>query len=190
MAVRGVVMETPKNLLKGYIGESIAISRYTIYSDIARGENLIYISKYFKEVIENEKKHAEIFANFIRRMDVEPMKIVITAPIKFGSTAKNLRFAVEGEKLEAEELYPAEIAEKEGFEEVVKRVRTFAEVEKFHQRKFAKLLELCSKGMKRMEWLCLMCGYVHREKEPPKVCPNCGAIPFRCRGCFILLGGD
>jgi len=54
-------------LLKGYIGESIAISRYTIYSDIARVENLIYVSKYFKEVIENEKKRAEIFATSLGR---------------------------------------------------------------------------------------------------------------------------
>ena len=60
-------METPKNLLKGYIGESIAISRYTIYSDIARVESLIYVSKYFKEVIENEKKRAEIFATSLGR---------------------------------------------------------------------------------------------------------------------------
>ncbi len=165
-------METPKNLLKGYIGESIAISRYTIYSDIARGENLIYVSKYFKEVIENEKKHAEIFANFIRKMDVEPMEIVITAPIKSESTAKNLRFAVEGEKLEAEELYPAEIAEKEGFEEVAKSVRTFAEVEKFHQRKFAKLLELCSKGMKRMNG-CVLCAVTFTGKRSrPKFAPT------------------
>ena len=178
-------METPKNLLKGYIGESIAISRYTIYSDIARGENLIYVSKYFKEVIENEKKHAEIFASFIKNMNIEPTEVAINAPIKFGSTAENLRYAVEGERFEAKEFYPklAEIAEKEGFEEVAKRVKILAEVEKSHQRKFAKLLELLETGRmfkrdEEVEWLCLVCGYVHGGKEPPKVCPNCGAMYY------------
>lgn len=175
-------METPRNLLKGYIGESIAISRYLIYSDIAEKEKLIYVSKYFKEVAENEKKHAEIYANFIKEMGVEPTEVEISAPITFGTTAENLRSAVEGEKKEAEEIYPkmAEVAEKEGFKEVAEKVRTLAEVEKHHHRKFAKLLELLETGKmfkrdEEVEWMCLVCGYVHKGREPPKVCPNCGA---------------
>ncbi|WP_456469337.1 rubrerythrin family protein [Archaeoglobus sp.] len=178
-------METPKNLLKGYIGESVAISRYLIYSDIAGSEKLMYVSKYFREVIENEKKHAEIFASFIRKMDVEPVEVEIKAPIKFGNTAENLRYAVEGERSEAEELYPsiAEVAEKEGFKDVAERIKTLAEVEKAHQRKFAKLLELLETGKmfkrdEEVEWMCLVCGYVHKGTEPPKVCPNCGAMYY------------
>ncbi len=89
-------METPKNLLKGYIGESLAISRYQIYSSIAEAEKFIYVAKYFREVIENEKKHAEIFANFIKKLEIEPAEVEVKAPIKFGSTAENLRYAVEG----------------------------------------------------------------------------------------------
>jgi len=118
-------------------------------------------------------------------MNVEPTEVMISAPIKFGSTAENLGYAVEGEKLEAEDLYPkiAEIAEKEGFEEVAKRVRALAEVEVSHQRKFAKLLELLETGRmfkrdRKVELLCLVCGYAHRGREPPKVCPNCGAMYY------------
>ncbi len=175
-------METPKNLLKGYIGESIAISRYLIYADIAEKEKFIYISKYFKEVAENEKKHAEIYANFIKELGVEPTDVDVKAPIRFGSTAENLRSAVEGERLEAEKFYPemAEVAEREGFRQVAEKVKTLAEVEKQHHRKFSKLLELIETGKmfkrdEEVEWMCLVCGYVHRGREPPKVCPNCGA---------------
>ena len=175
-------METPKNLLKGYIGESIAISRYLIYSEIAEREKLIYVSKYFREVAENEKKHAEIYANFIRDLGVEPTEVEIKVPIKFGNTLENLKMAVEGERAEAEEVYPrfAEVAEKEGISNVAEKIKTLAEVEKSHQRKFAKLLELLETGKmfkrdEEVEWMCLVCGYVHKGKEPPKVCPNCGA---------------
>ncbi len=187
-------METQKNLLKGYIGESIAISRYAIYSDIAKNEHFIYVSKYFNEVIENEKKHAEIFANFIKNMNVKPTEVGVTAPIKFGNTAENLRYATEGEKWEAEEFYPsiAETAEKEGFKEVAKRVRTLAEIEMYHHKKFAKLLELVETGKmfkrdEEVEWMCLVCGYVHKGNEPPKVCPNCGAMYYNFVAKDILV---
>ena len=175
-------METPKNLLKAYIGESLAISRYTIYSEIAKSEKLIYVSKYFSEVADNEKKHAEIFAKFIRKMKIEPMDVDVKAPIKFGNTAENLRYAVEGESYEAKEFYPkmAEVADKEGFKDVAEKLRTLAEVESHHEAKFRKLLELLETGKmfkrdKEVEWMCLVCGYVHKGKKPPKTCPNCGA---------------
>jgi len=25
------------------------------------------------------------------------------------------------------------------------------------------------------KWRCTVCGYIHAEKEPPELCPNCGA---------------
>ncbi|WP_202318953.1 rubrerythrin family protein [Archaeoglobus neptunius] len=178
-------MDTPKNLIKGYIGESLAISRYQIYSSIAENEKYIYVSKFFREVIENEKKHAEIFANFIKKLDVEASEVEIRAPIKFGTTAENLQYAVEGERWEAEEFYPltAETAEREGFREIAERVKTLASVEEQHRKKFAKLLELVETGKmfkrdEEVEWMCLVCGYTERGQEPPKVCPNCGAMYY------------
>jgi rubrerythrin len=175
-------METPKNLLRGYICESIAISRYLIYSDIAEKEKLMYVSKYFKEVVENERKHAEIYAKFLKEINVEPTEVEIKAFVRFGSTAENLRWAVEGEKFEAEKLYPrfADLAEREGFKEVAEKLRILAGVEASHCKKFSKLLELLEtnrmfKREEEVEWMCLVCGYTQKSKEPPKTCPNCGA---------------
>ncbi len=175
-------METPKNLLKAYIGESVAISRYIIYSQIAKDDQYVFVAKVFLEVAENEKSHAEIFAKFLKRIKVEPVEVEVKAPITFGDTAQNLKSAVEGEKFEAEELYPklAEIAEEEGFVDVAKKLRTLADVEKRHKEKFGRLLKEIEAGkmFKRdaeVDWVCLVCGYVHHGNAPPEVCPNCGA---------------
>ncbi|AEA47072.1 rubrerythrin family protein [Archaeoglobus veneficus] len=168
--------------MKAYIGESITMSRYAIYSEIAKNEKYMYVAKYFAEVAENEKKHAEIFANFLKKFKVEPVEVEVKAPILFGNTSENLSYAVEGEHFESAELYPgiAEIAEKDGLKEVAEKLRALAEVESFHERKFRRLLEEIEKGtmFKRdseIKWMCLVCGYVHKGTEPPKVCPNCGA---------------
>ena len=120
-------MEIQKNLL------NFAISMYLIYSDIV------------------EKKHAKIYAKFIRELGVELTKIEINVPIKFRNTVENLRCAVEDER--------------EYFKQVAKRVRTLAEVEKHHFTKFSKLLET-GKMFKRDEnikWMCLARGYVHKS---------------------------
>ena len=175
-------METPKNLLRAYIGESVAISRYFIYSKIAKDDKFVFVAKVFLEVMENEKSHAEIFAKFLRRIEVESVEVGCEAPIRFGDTAQNLSFAIEGESLEAESIYPnlAEVAEEEGFEDVAKKLRTLAEVERRHKEKFEILLREIEEGtmFKREEdvdWVCLVCGYVHHGNAPPEVCPNCGA---------------
>ncbi len=175
-------METPKNLLKAYIGESVAMSRYVIYSQIAKDERFVFVAKVFLETAENEKSHAEIFAKFLKRMKVEPVEVEIKAPITFGDTAQNLASAVDGERHEADELYPklAEIAEEEGFEDVAKKLRTLAEVERRHEEKFGRLLEEVEGGTmfrrdEEIDWVCLVCGYVHHGNAPPEVCPNCGA---------------
>ena len=36
--------------------------------------------------------------------------------------------------------------------------------------------------MKTKEWKCTVCGYIHQGKEPPDVCPVCGAGKYQ----FIL----
>jgi len=175
-------LETPKNLLKAYIGESVAISRYVIYSQIAKDEQYVFVGRVFLEVAENEKSHAEILSRFLKRIKVEPAEVEIKAPITFGDTVQNLMSAVEGERFEADEMYPklAEVAEEEGFVDVAKKLRTLADVEKRHEEKFDRLLKEMKAGtmFKREEavdWVCLVCGYVHHGNAPPEVCPNCGA---------------
>ena len=44
---------------------------------------------------------------------------------------------------------------------------------------YKKILEEIEKGTffkrdKEVEWVCLECGYVHYDTEPPEKCPSCG----------------
>jgi rubrerythrin len=88
--------------------------------------------------------------------------------------------AAEGEKLEWSTLYPnfEETAKKEGFKDVAKSFEEIAEVEEQHEKRFRKLLENVANGMvfkraDKVSWKCRNCGYIHVDKEPPKICPAC-----------------
>ena len=176
-------METLKNLVKAFIGESVARNRYSIFAKVAKEEGYIFISKVFLETAENEKEHAETLFELIQELKGDQGTVVVEAeaPVVCGSTAENLRAAVEGEHYENSEMYPsfAEVAEKEGLKDVAGRLRAIARAEKRHEERYSKLLEAVEKGtmFKRdveTEWVCLECGYVHVGKEPPEKCPSCG----------------
>ena len=97
-----------------------------------------------------------------------------------GSTKENLKEAVEGEFYEHSKMYPsfAKTAEEEGNHEAAVLFRQIAKVEKEHEARYKKLLEMVEKGTvyKRessVRWKCSKCGYVHEGKEPPEKCPSC-----------------
>jgi rubrerythrin len=97
------------------------------------------------------------------------------------STAENLKAAADGELEEWGTLYPdfAEVAEAEGFKQVAALFRKTTQAEKFHERRYRKLLANmeADKVFKKDEptlWKCEECGYVHEGPEAPKVCPLCG----------------
>jgi len=77
-------------------------------------------------------------------------------------------------------MYPefAEIAEKEGYADIAKRLRAIAIAEKHHEERFRKLLDEIKKGTmfkkeKKVYWVCMKCGYIHEGEEPPEICPSC-----------------
>ena len=70
------------------------------------------------------------------------------------------------------------VAEAEGFKKVAVKFRKIAEVEKYHERRYRKLLAAVEGGsvFKKdtpMKWKCEECGYVHEGPDAPKVCPVC-----------------
>jgi rubrerythrin len=170
--------ETEKNLLASFAGESQARNRYTYFASVARKEGYQQIMGIFLETAENEKEHAKKFFKFLEGGEIE-----ITAAYPagvIGTTAENLLAAAEGEKLEWGSLYPefAKTAEEEGFEEVASIFTEIAEVEEEHEKRYRRLLENVKNGtvFKRDEvanWKCRNCGYVHKGKEAPEVCPAC-----------------
>jgi len=178
---RETVKETWKNLVKAFIGESIARNKYTFYAKKAKEEGYVFLNKVFLETAENEKEHAENLIELIKQLGIGKLELNIDLEIVFGSTVENLKSSIEGEKFENEVMYPkfAEVAEIEGYEEIAKKLRSIAVSEKHHEERFRILLERIENGSffkrdKEVEWICLECGYVHVDKEPPALCPSCG----------------
>lgn len=170
--------ETEKKLLEAFAGESQARNRYTYFSSVAKKEGYEQISAIFLETAENEKEHAKVFFKYLQGGEVE---ITMSYPArKIGTTEENLLAAADGEKAEWGSIYPAfeKIARKEGFEEIADSFREIAEVEEQHEKRYRKLLgNIKSKKVfkkdSEVEWKCRNCGYVHKGKEAPKLCPAC-----------------
>jgi len=170
--------KTEQNLLKAFAGESMARNRYTYFASAARKDGFEQIAAIFTETAENELEHAKVFFKHLEGGEVE---ITASYPAgRIGTTAENLLAAAEGEKMEWGTLYPgfAEMAKKEGFDNVAESFTEISEVEQQHEKRYRKLLENVKKGTvfkkdKEVEWKCRNCGYVHHGKEAPKVCPAC-----------------
>lgn len=170
--------QTQENLQKAFAGESMARTKYNLYGERAREEGYEGIARIFEETAENEKEHAERELGFIRG-DVKTTGEIKLRPV--GTTAENLKEAIEGESYEATEMYPlfCKQAEKEGEMEIASVFREIGEVEEKHRDRYKDILAHVENGTvfkrdKEIEWKCLNCGYIHKGKEAPKKCPACG----------------
>jgi len=112
--------------------------------------------------------------------NLDEIKVEAVVPTILGATAENLKAAIAGENYEYTKMYPefADVAEKEGFPEIAKRLRAIAVAEKHHEERYKKLLEEVEVGTvfkkeKEVWWVCRECGYVHFGKQPPEKCPSC-----------------
>ena len=170
--------KTEQNLLKSFAGESQARTRYTFFASVAKKEGFEQISAIFMETAEQEKEHAKKFFKYLEGGMVE-----ITAAFPagvIGTTAENLKAAAEGENEEWVDLYPhfADVADEEGFPAIAHTFRNVAKVEAEHEKRYRKLLANIENGTvfadsEEIEWQCRNCGYVHRGKTAPEVCPAC-----------------
>lgn len=175
-------MATKENLMNAFIGESQARNRYTIYAKAAKKEGYEQISEQFLLTAENEREHAKWLYRMLGNIGINNEEITLTTggPVSLGSTAKNLKAAIEGENYEHTEMYPAfaDEAEKEGYSDVAKRLRAIADAEKHHEERYKKLLKEVEAGTvfkkkEKVQWVCRKCGYVHEGEEPPEKCPSC-----------------
>lgn len=176
--------KTAENLMKAFAGESQARNRYTYYASAADKEGFKQIRNIFIETADNEKEHAKRFYKFLLAglKDELPANISIESsfPVAQGNTLDNLKSAASGENEEWADLYPAfaDVAEKEGFEEIAAAFRAIAKAEKAHEIRFNKLAENIAnnkvfKKEEKVLWKCGNCGYVHEGPNAPEVCPAC-----------------
>ncbi len=157
--------KTEDNLKAAFAGESQARNKYTYFAKVARKQGYHYIAKIFEETALNEMQHAKDEFKLLKGI---------------GDTKANLKAAIEGEHYETTEMYPgfAKDAEAEGNKEATKLFKQVAKVEKHHEERYKKLLDMVEKDAvykreKPIKWKCSKCGYIFEGKEPPKECPSC-----------------
>ena len=157
--------KTEENLKAAFAGESQARNQYTYFAKVARKEGYHYIAKIFEETAANEMRHAK---DELALLD------------GIGDTKENLKEAIEGEHHETTEMYPqfAEEAKQEGNAEAARLFNQIAKIEKHHELRYRKLLEMVENGTvfsreEPINWKCSVCGYILEGKQPPPKCPAC-----------------
>lgn len=179
MSLAGTVTE--QNLAKSFAGECMARTKYTYYAGAAKKEGYEQIAALFLETAENEREHAKIFFNFLKRNGGTAVEVPASVALTgIGKTVDNLKAAAAGEHEETTNLYPqfAKDAEREGFKNIARAFTLIAKVEKEHEIRYNTLLKHVESGTvfkraKSMRWKCRNCGFVFEGVAAPRVCPAC-----------------
>ncbi len=163
---------TAVNLMKAFAGESQARNKYEFFAEVAYKEGLHRIARFFQEAADNEKYHAVAEFKAYNKL---------VYGVELDSTEKNLQYAADGERYEHEEMYPnfAKIAKEENLKEIARLFTAIGRVEVEHEAEYLALKEaLIKEGFfaseEEEEWVCEVCGHVHRGKKAPGKCPLCG----------------
>lgn len=165
MANKYAGTKTEKNLLEAFAGESQARNKYTYFASKAKKEGFEQIAELFLKTAENEKEHAKLW---FKELD------------GIGDTVANLNAAAAGENFEWTDMYDkfAKEAEEEGFQELAKKFRGVAAIERRHEERYRALLhnieaqEVFKKSEVKV-WECRNCGHVVVGTEAPEKCPVC-----------------
>lgn len=158
--------KTYENLEYAFAGESKASIKYSFYASQAKKEGYEQIGAIFTETSGNEKEHAKLWYKLL--MD------------GIGDTKTNLKLAAEGENEEWTRMYKefAEVARKEGFEDIAKKFEGVGAVEKEHEERYLSFLDNLVNGRVFTRsgepmWICRNCGHIHTGPEAPNICPVC-----------------
>jgi rubrerythrin len=126
-----------ENLKNAFAGESQANRRYLYFARVADIEGYTDVGGLFRDTSEAETGHAFGHLDFLKEVG-DPC-----TGVPIGTTAKNLKSAVEGETYEYTEMYPgfAKTARNEGLTELAEWFETLAKAEKSHAGRFTKGLD-------------------------------------------------
>ena len=170
--------KTEQNLLAAFAGESQARNRYSMAAKIAKKEGFEQISAIFMETADNELEHAKVF---FRQLQGGEATITAGYPAGVvGGTLEQLKAAAAGERMEWTTLYSGfgDVAAREGFKDASRAFKEIAEVEKWHERRYNKLIEAVEaatvfKKPQNALWKCRNCGRVIEAAAAPEICPSC-----------------
>ena len=151
-----------EDLKEAFAGESQANQKYRAFAARAEQDGFPNIARLFRTTAEAERIHAE---GHLRALD------------GVGTTADNLKAAIDGETHEFTEMYPPML--ERATEAGHKAMRMFGyavEAEAVHAKLYALALEAVRQGKDLSEtnfYLCPVCGHIEFG-EPPESCPICG----------------
>jgi rubrerythrin len=156
-------MNTNENLKEAFAGESQANQKYRAFAKKAVQDGFPNIAHLFRTTAEAERIHAEAH---LRNLD------------GVGSTAENLKGAIDGETYEYSTMYPPMLAQAEAEGHRAKTMFGFAvKAEAVHAKLYKLALEAAQQGKDLSEakfYLCPFCGHIEFG-VPPGKCPICGA---------------
>lgn len=181
--------KTQTNLMRALAGESLARNRYDFAASQAERDGLPVIAAVFRYTAGQEKEHAEIFADFLRRGGAESVEVEGGFPVDTAAdTLSLLAAAANNERKEHSEVYPAfaAAARDEGFSEVARKLEQIAAIENCHASRFEAFHRLLSQHKLFVSdlacgWVCLNCGHELNGTEAPQSCPVCGKAGFFIR---------
>lgn len=179
--------KTLENLTKAWIWESQARNRYDMYAKVARKEGYPLVAKNFEHTAVNEQQHGKWYMRMIQDVKEklgEPtdlmMHVEADADTVLWTTTDNLKACIAGEHYEYSDMYIdiANTAKEEWLPEIFARVMAIANAEKHHEEKFKYYLnkietDTLYSSEEEVEWVCDVCGHVHKGKRPPEKCPSC-----------------
>jgi rubrerythrin len=155
--------KTIDNLKHAFAGESQANRKYLAFARQAAKDGFPNLARLFRTTAEAETIHAH---GHLAAMD------------GIGTTAENLKSAIEGETYEYAEMYPRMLDQADADGHKAKRMFGLAvKAEEVHARLYTLALEAVQRGQDLNEtkfYLCSVCGHIEFG-NPPDSCPICGA---------------
>ncbi len=155
-------MTTQDNLKEAFAGESQANRKYLAFAEKAQQDGYPQVAKLFRAAAAAETVHA---LNHLRVMGA------------VGSTAGNLKNAIEGETAEFRDMYPKfiEAAKKEkASDAAILSFDVANKVEKIHAGLYKQALDNLGKNKDVDYYVCQICGNTVENGAPDK-CPICNA---------------
>lgn len=153
-----------------------------LYLDAARTleEDGLHVTAYaFRFTAAQEAEHAAILEGLLTTLGSDFPVPEDTLPLP-RDPIELLRAAAADEHTIWDERCPlyAETAQAEGYPRIAAALRRMAETDRQHARRFVQYLEAHASGRlfqdeQRVSWVCLACGQLHTDREPPATCSGC-----------------
>lgn len=159
---------TKENLKSAFAGESQAHMKYQIFADKAEEEGFKNMARLFRAIAFAERVHATNHLNTLNGINL---------------TVNNLDTAMEGERFEVNEMYPAykAVADLQDEKKAQQSIHYALEAEKIHEALYAEAKEAAKSGKDidiRDIYICPVCGHTAVGKAPER-CPICGVLGER-----------